>query len=284
LKLAYLTSLAASLIITTKVYGAANSATAVFAMEDVTNPLILLSTSAGDIYIELLPAEAPRNVANFLALAHGEIEFQDPNSNTSFRPRYFDGMQFHRVIPEFIIQSGSPFFNPLGMPEVLLEDEINANSLGLNQFPAIDIQGNFNSILNIDSEDEFHKVLLEPLFEKMNIKSELEMKERQYEILEILQNLTVQEVYENQGFNYSEDSPTRRITRGIVALANAGPNQNGPEFFIALRDAPWLNGKHTVIGRIVEGIETADAIGNTAIDPLEPSRFATLIYSLRRIN
>lgn len=284
MKFLHLISLATSLLIVTEMHAAANSAAAVFAMEDATNPLILLSTSAGDIYIELLPAEAPNNVANFLALAHGEIEFLDPNSDTVFRPRYFDGMQFYRVVQEFIIQSGSPFFNPLGIPDILIEDEINANALGLNQIPAMDAQGNFNPILNIGSERDFHETLVKPLYDILGINSESEILERQDEIVDVLRNLTIKEVYENQGFNYSESIATRGITRGIVALANAGPNQNGPEFFIALKDAPWLNGRHTVVGRVVEGIETADTIGDTEIDPLNPSRFAALIYSLRRVN
>ena len=110
------------------------------------------------------------------------------------------------------------------------------------------------------------------------------MLERQYEVLEILQGLTVKEAYENQGYRYHAGAPTRGVTRGVVALANAGPDQNGPEFFIALQDSPWLNGKHTVIGRVVEGIETADAIATNEVEPLNPSRFAALIYSLRRIN
>lgn len=263
-------------------FGDATTATA--AMEDATNPLLLLSTSTGDIYIELLPAEAPNNVENFLALAHGEIEFVDPNSNARFQPRYFDGMQFHRVIPSFIVQAGSPFYNPLGAPDNLLPDEINADSLGLDRLPVMDEQGHFNPILNIGNEQEFHDVLLEPLFDQLGINSVAEMEERQFEVLEILQSWSVKDAYENQGYRYSEGNPTRGITRGIVGLANAGPNQNGPEFFIALQDSPWLNGKHTVIGHVVEGIETVEAIGNTEVDPVDPSRFATLIYSLRRVN
>ena len=270
------------LITTFQVYSDDISAEA--AMEDPTNPLVLLSTSTGDIYIELLSNEAPNNVENFLALAHGEVEFVDPNSNARFKPRYFDGMQFHRVIPGFVIQAGSPFHNPLGAPENLLSDEINANSLGLDRLPVMDEQGNINPILNIGNRIEFHEVLLKPLFNLLNVETETQMLERQYEILEILQGLTVKEAYENQGYRYQEDLPTRGITRGIVALANAGPDENGPEFFIALQDSPWLNGKHTVIGRIVEGIETADAIATNEVEPVNPSRFATLIYSLRRIN
>ena len=270
------------LITTSQVYSDAISAEA--AMEDSTNPLVLLSTSTGDIYIELLPDEAPNNVENFLALAHGEIEFEDPNSNTRFQPRYFDGMQFHRVVPGFVIQAGSPFYNPLGAPDNLLRDEINANSLGLDRLPVMDEQGNFNPILNIGNRIEFHDVLLKPLFDRLNIETETNMLERQYEVLEILQGLTVKEAYENQGYRYREDTSTRGVTRGVVALTNAGPDQNGPEFFIALQDSPWLSGKHTVIGRVVEGIETADAIGTNEVDPVNPSQFATLIYSLRRIN
>ncbi len=270
------------LITTFQVYSDDISAEA--AMEDPTNPLVLLSTSTGDIYIELLSNEAPNNVENFLALAHGEVEFVDPNSNARFKPRYFDGMQFHRVIPGFVIQAGSPFHNPLGAPENLLSDEINANSLGLDRLPVMDEQGNINPILNIGNRIEFHEVLLKPLFNLLNVETETKMLERQYEILEILQGLTVKEAYENQGYRYQEDLPTRGITRGIVALANAGPDENGPEFFIALQDSPWLNGKHTVIGRIVEGIETADTIATNEVEPVNPSRFAALIYSLRRIN
>ncbi|MBS24981.1 MAG: hypothetical protein CMQ28_05000 [Gammaproteobacteria bacterium] len=270
------------LITTFQVYSDDISAEA--AMEDPTNPLVLLSTSTGDIYIELLSNEAPNNVENFLALAHGEVEFVDPNSNARFKPRYFDGMQFHRVIPGFVIQAGSPFHNPLGAPENLLSDEINANSLGLDRLPVMDEQGNINPILNIGNRIEFHEVLLKPLFNLLNVETETQMLERQYEILEILQGLTVKEAYENQGYRYQEDLPTRGITRGIVALANAGPDENGPEFFIALQDSPWLNGKHTVIGRIVEGIETADTIATNEVEPVNPSRFAALIYSLRRIN
>ena len=76
----------------------------------------------------------------------------------------------------------------------------------------------------------------------------------------------------------------RPVTRSIVALANNGPNSNGPEFFIATSDLPWLNGKHTVLGKVVEGMDTVDSIGRTEIDPLDPSRFATLIYSFRAVN
>ena len=254
------------------------------AMESDSNPLILLSTSLGDIYIELLSDEAPNNVENFLALAHGEIEFTEKNSGNTFYPRYFDGMQFHKVVPNMFIQTGSPHYNPLGMPTRIIDDEINADFLGLDEQLVMNDFGELNPLLNIHDKRSFQQELLNPVLSHLEINSESELRDRQYEIYELIAKLTLKEVYEIKGFKYASDITTRAITRSIVALANSGPNSNGPEFFIATSDLPWLNGKHTVIGKVVEGMDTADAIGNIEIDPLDPSRFATLIYSLRNVN
>ena len=253
-------------------------------MENNSNPLMLLSTSLGDIYIELFKVEAPNNVDNFLALAHGEIEFTEKDSGNTFYPRYFDGMQFHRVIPNMLIQAGSPQYHPLGMPRRILADEINANVLGLDEQPVLNEFGEFNSLLNISNQSNFREALLEPILQHLRIGSDSELTNRQYEIYDFIANLTIKQAYELGGYTYNSDLSTRRITRSIVALANSGPNSNGPEFFIATNDLPWLNGKHTVIGKVVEGMETVDAISRTEIDPLDPSRFATLIYSFRAVN
>ena len=253
-------------------------------MENNSNPLMLLSTSLGDIYIELFKVEAPNNVDNFLALAHGEIEFTEKDSGNTFYPRYFDGMQFHRVIPNMLIQAGSPQYHPLGMPRRILADEINADVLGLGEQPVLNEFGEFNSLLNISDQSNFRDALLEPILQHLRIGSDSELTNRQYEIYDFIANLTIKQAYELGGYTYNSDLTTRRITRSIVALANSGPNSNGPEFFIATSDLPWLNGKHTVIGKVVEGMETVDAISRTEIDPLDPSRFATLIYSFRAVN
>ena len=253
-------------------------------MENNSNPLMLLSTSLGDIYIELFKVEAPNNVDNFLALAHGEIEFTEKDSGNTFYPRYFDGMQFHRVIPNMLIQAGSPQYHPLGMPRRILADEINADILGLDEQPVLNEFGEFNSLLNISDQSNFRDALLEPILQHLRIASDSELTNRQYEIYDFIANLTIKQAYELGGYTYNSDLTTRRITRSIVALANSGPNSNGPEFFIATSDLHWLNGKHTVIGKVVEGMETVDAISRTEIDPLDPSRFATLIYSFRAVN
>ena len=253
-------------------------------MENNSNHLMLLSTSLGDIYIELFKVEAPNNVENFLALAHGEIEFTEKDSGNTFYPRYFDGMQFHRVIPNMLVQAGSPHYHPLGMPRRILADEINADVLGLDEQPVLNEFGEFNSLLNISDRSNFRDELLEPILKHLRIRSDSELTDRQYEIYDFMANLTIKQAYQLGGYTYNSDLTTRPITRSIVALANSGPNSNGPEFFIATSDLPSLNGKHTVIGKVIEGMDTVDAISRIEIDPLDPSRFATLIYSFQAVN
>jgi cyclophilin family peptidyl-prolyl cis-trans isomerase len=165
-----------------------------------------------------------------------------------------------------------------------LKDEINADTLGLGNQTALSANGVFNELLNIGNRIDFEELILKPLYQKMNIASELELQKKQYEVLEILENLSVKEVYENQGFNFTTDHPTRAISRGIVALANQGPDSSEAAFFITLGDSPWLTGKHTVIGQVIEGMEVVDAIGEQPIDPLRSSQLSTVIYSIRRVD
>lgn len=262
----------------------ADAVSAQAAMESATNPLLLLSSSQGDIYLELFPGEAPNNVATFIALAGGESEFEDPETQTSQNPQYFDGIRFHRVIRDFVIQAGSPSYHVLGAPETVLADEINANALGLDQMPVLNPDGTFHEFLNIVDKADFETRILEPLYQKMRIASNDEILRRQYEILEELQGLTVKSAYENQGYEYTNRMRSRSITRGVIALANTGPNTNGAEFFISLQDANWLTGKYTVIGKVVEGMEVVEIIGETPIDPSRYSSLSTVIYSIRQIN
>ena len=262
----------------------ADTSTALLAMEDPQNPLVRISTSQGEIYLELFPAEAPRNVENFIALAEGEKEFTNPDTDELVQARYYNGMRFHRVVPGFIIQAGSPAFNPLGLQVNLLDDEINADALGLDQISALNADGSFADVLNIESKPDFHKEILTPLYSQRNITDVEAVLSRQYQVLEALQDLSVKSVYENQGYRYDDSLESRGIVRGTVALANSGPDSNGPEFFISLTDAKRLTGKYTVIGKVVEGLEVMDSIGGTAIDPDQFSRLSTLIYSVRKAN
>ena len=63
------------------------------------------------------------------------------------------------------------------------------------------------------------------------------------------------------GYTFEDEFNQHRIVRGALAMANAGPNTNGSQFFIVTTDeAPWLDGKHTVFGQVEAGMETVDAI------------------------
>lgn len=262
----------------------ADAVSARLAMEDAGNPLLLIATSNGDIFLEMLRQEAPINVQRFMDLAAGETEILDAATNSPVLSRYYDGMRFHRVIPGFIIQAGSPVYHTFGAPETMLADEINADALGLNLMNVMNPDGSFNPILNINSKADFDAEILRPLYQRMGIDSIAELASRQDEVLQTLQNLTVKTAYENQGFRYRSTALTRPIARGVVALANQGPNTNGPEFFISLSEAPWLTGKYTVIGKVVEGMEVVDAIGAVAIDPLYYSRDSTVIFSITSVD
>jgi cyclophilin family peptidyl-prolyl cis-trans isomerase len=67
------------------------------------------------------------------------------------------------------------------------------------------------------------------------------------------------------GYQFEDEPNEHRVTRGALAMANAGPNTNGSQFFIVTAEAcPWLDGKHTVFGRIVAGQDVADRI--SAVD------------------
>ena len=121
-------------------------------------------TDRGPIKVELYPDKAPLTVANFVNLV---------------RRGFYDGLNFHRVIPDFMIQGGCPEGSGRGGPGYKFEDEAN------------------NGV---------------------------------------------------------------RHERGVLSMANAGPNTNGSQFFITHVATPWLDGKHTVFGKVVEGLDVVDKV------------------------
>ncbi len=135
-------------------------------------------TNAGPITIEFFDDDAPKTVENFRKLA---------------ADGFYDGLTFHRVISDFMIQGGCPEGTGTGGPGYTFEDEFNDN----------------------------------------------------------------------------------KVVRGALAMANSGPNTNGSQFFIVTTDAaPWLDGKHTVFGRVADGMDAVDAIESTPTGagdrPVEP--------------
>ena len=131
-----------------------------------------LSTNYGDITITLFANHAPKTVANFVGLAEGTKEWKDPKTGQTSQEKFYDGLTFHRIIPNFMIQGGCPLGTGTGGP---------GYSFG----------------------DEFHPELV-------------------------------------------FDRPY------LLAMANAGPNTNGSQFFITVAPTTWLNRKHTIFGEVAD--------------------------------
>jgi peptidyl-prolyl cis-trans isomerase A (cyclophilin A) len=138
-----------------------------------------IKTSLGDMVAELFESDAPRTVANFVALALGKVEWTDPKGQKTSRPLY-PGTIFHRVIKGFMIQGGDPTGTGRGSP----------------------------------------------------------------------------------GYRFGDETtPKRRHSgKGVLSMANAGPGTNGSQFFITEVPTPHLDGKHTVFGQVVEGLDVVSKI------------------------
>ena len=83
------------------------------------------------------------------------------------------------------------------------------------------------------------------------------------------------------GYTFEDEINDHKIVRGALAMANAGPNTNGSQFFIVTTDAaPWLDGKHTVFGRVSDGMDVVDAIEGLETDardrPVDPPRIESI--------
>ena len=88
------------------------------------------------------------------------------------------------------------------------------------------------------------------------------------------------------GYTFEDEINDHKVARGALAMANAGPDTNGSQFFIVTADAcPWLDGKHTVFGQVTDGMDVVDRLNGTQTDgrdrPVEPVGIATVELSQR---
>lgn len=252
-------------------------------MEDLGNPLLLIQTTRGDLAVELLPKDAPQTVDNFLGLAEGLKPFIDPRSGEQVQRPFYDGLVFHRIIKDFMIQGGSPDGQANGGPGFTIDDEINAVSLGLDLMKVLDEDGYPAAVLGIRDQTDFQQRVLLPLYKSMGIDNETTLQTRIADVDQRLRAMSVKELFELQGYRYSQAFQSRAPLRGVIAMANSGPDSNGSQFFITLADTPWITGKFTVFGKVRAGMDIVDSIGNMPVDaekrPLEP----VTILLIRRI-
>jgi cyclophilin family peptidyl-prolyl cis-trans isomerase len=245
------------------------------------NPVVLMKTSQGNIRIELWPDAAPETVKNFIDLAEGNKTFKDAKTGEDVKKPFYDGLTFHRVIKDFMIQGGCPLGTGTGDPGYKFKDEINAKGLGLADLKAMGEGGAPHPWLLIRDQASFQRTVLGPVLQKLGISSQEQFQEKLEEIQNTVNALSVLDVYANLGYAFDDKLPAKKPDRGVIAMANSGPNTNGSQFFINVVDTPHLTGKHTVFGKVIEGMDIADKISNLETDPSGKTTTPVTIESIR---
>jgi peptidyl-prolyl cis-trans isomerase A (cyclophilin A) len=236
----------------------------------------------GDVTLELLAKEAPKTVANFVELAEGKKEFTDPKTGEKVKRPFYDNLAFHRVIDNFMLQGGCPLGTGTGDPGYAFEDEINAVSLGLDKIKALVDGKQPHPSLLVRTQEDWQRSVLLPLLKKMGIPPE-QAPQKQAEIVKAINELTLKDCFENLGYSYKPELKSHHLVKGILAMANSGPNTNGSQFFINIVDTPWLDGKHTAFGKVVKGMDVVEKIGKVEVGDGAKPKKDVKILSIRLV-
>ncbi len=239
-----------------------------------------LDTSMGPIVVKLYEDTAPKTVANFVGLADGTRLLKEGEPAANAKP-FYDGLIFHRVIPNFMIQGGDPLGSGIGGPGYTFEDETHS--------PGAEIAGPIPDLET--AEYVFMQLMLPYLREhRGNTPSELvnglfkQLNESQSFQPLVGQDIgPIKQAVGHEGPFVGQGKLLHEVVYGALAMANSGPNTNGSQFFIvtAKDGASWLNGKHTVFGEVIEGMEVAEAIQNVARDANDKPLTDVVIKSIR---
>ncbi len=213
----------------------------------------VMETTQGNMVLELYHQDAPLTVQNFIDLAQGEKMTVGVDGKKE-KKRFYDGLTFHRVIPNFMIQGGCPQGDGTGGPGYKFEDEINAVSLGLDKQTLKDLPS-------------YSRYLQNAVVFSMGINSQAELSERMEEAEKNLmiakEEFSVLEVLYRVRYRYNEVVQSKKALRGSLAMANSGPDTNGSQFFINQVDTPHLDGLHTVFGQLLSGMDVLEKIINS---------------------
>lgn len=235
----------------------------ILAEQDVVN--VIMKTNYGDIYLELYPKIAPKTVENFVGLATGTKEWTDPKTGEKVKRPLYNGTIFHRVIKDFMIQGGDPLGNGTGGPGYRFEDECYDDS-------GDEITGKITD--DTIALMVFQQILLPYVHSTKTPDAEIKHIVDECVRLqsgEPIKEHTIEYFKEKTNFDKPFKTPGKlkaTVDYGTICMANSGPNTNGSQFFIVTKKegCDWLNGKHTVFGKVTKGMDVVHKIENLKTD------------------
>jgi len=133
----------------------------------------------------------------------------------------------------------------------------------------------------VRSREGFYRNMISSPVIRMGITSQRQFQDSRQEIQQNVPEMSLKDCYENLGYRYNDMLKSTPPLRGVIAMANTGPNSNGSQFFINLVDTPWLAGKHTVFGKVVQGMDVVDKIGAMPVDESSKPQKTVRILSVR---